>query len=140
MAQSIEVEGLRELNRAIRKAADKDLPKRMGQANKSIGELVIRRLHPRPQPEAVGAGAGSSVRPSASKREVLLRVGGKHRSYDSEKATKMAQWGKKRVPIRGRAPKRPYIKRTLDDHYNEITKAYLDAIADAMRPAVWKAD
>lgn len=138
--KAIEVDGLRELNRALRRSADTDLPKRLGQANKAIGQLVIDRVQPRPQPEAVGQGAGSSIRPSASKREVLLRVGGKHRESDNEQTTKVRQWGKKVVPIRGRAPKRPYIKQTLEDHYDEITAAYLEAIADAMRPAVWKAE
>lgn len=127
---AIEVDGLREFNAAVRRAVDSDLPKRIGQANKEIGKLVISRLHPRPDAEAVGAGAGASVRPSASKREVLLRVGGKHR----DSSAPLAQWGKRRVPIRGRAPKRPYIKQTAEDHYDEISAAYLAALANAMAP------
>src|SRR5690606_36444435 len=71
VAAYIEVEGLKEFNRAVRAAKDKQLDKRIGQANKKIGQLVIDRLSPSPDPRAIGAGRGATVRPSASKREVL---------------------------------------------------------------------
>lgn len=136
-SEAIQVEGLRELNREIRRSVDRELPKRMGQANKSIGELVIARLSPRPDPAAVGEGAGSTVRPSASKREVLLRVGGAHRAG---KAPRM-QWGKRPVRQPGvPAPKRPYIRQTVDRYYDEITGAYLGAIEQAMGPAFYDSD
>jgi len=141
--QAIEVEGLRELNKTIRRATDRDLPKRMGLANKAIGQLVISRLFPRPDPAAVGLGGGTTVRPSASKREVLLRIGGAHRANDSiPKPTQsknryaLAYWGKRAGPFAfQRRPKRPNIIGTVDSNRREIEKAYLEAIDQAMSGA-----
>jgi len=130
--QAIEVEGLRELNKTIRRSTDRDLPKRMGLANKAIGQLVISRLFPRPDPAAVGLGGGTTVRPSASKREVLLRIGGAHRAGRAP----LMQWGKRLGrPIRSPAPPRPHIIGTVDSNRREIEKAYLEAIDQAMSGA-----
>jgi len=130
--QAIEVDGLRELNKAIRRSTDRDLPKRMGLANKAIGALVISRLFPRPDPAAVGVGGGSTIRPSASKREVLLRIGGAHRA----RGAPQMQWGKRLGrPIRSPAPPRPHIIGTVDKNRREIDKAYLKAIDQAMSGA-----
>lgn len=126
----LEVDGLREFNRAVRRSVDDDLPKRIGRANKAIGELVITRLRPRPEPAAVGAGRGAEVRASASKREVQLRVGGAHR-----KVVPQQQWGKNPVRSFRRAPQRPYIVETADRNYDEISDRYLTAIAAALDPA-----
>lgn len=132
---AIEVEGLRELNQAIRKSVDRDLPKRMGQANKAIGQRFISDwLDPKPNPAAVGTGAGAAVRPSASKREVLLRVGGAHRAGK----TPQMQWGRRPVGGVGSKPPRPYIIRSAEKHQSEIEKAWLDAISDAMSSAFYK--
>jgi len=130
--QAIEVDWLRELNKAIRRSTDRDLPKRMGLANKAIGALVISRLFPRPDPAAVGVGGGSTIRPSASKREVLLRIGGAHRA----RGAPQMQWGKRLGrPIRSPAPPRPHIIGTVDKNRREIDKAYLEAIDQAMSGA-----
>lgn len=134
MAAYIEVEGLKEFNRAVRAAKDKELNKRIGQANKKIGQLVISRLSPSPDPRAVGAGRGATVRPSASKREVLLRVGGGHRAAGA--FTNMQPWGAKRVARPGtNTPPRPFIQGTADQNFDEIGDAWMDAIMDAFRPA-----
>lgn len=129
----IEVDGLRELNLAVRRAVDSDLPKRMGLANKAIGELVISKLSPSPDPAAVGIGAGATVRASASKREVLLRVGGAHRAKPP-----LSVWGKRRSIGFGRSvPKRPFITETARRHEDEIADAYLHAVANALSPAFY---
>lgn len=133
--KAIEVEGLRELNKAIRKAVDTDLPKRMAQANKKIGELVISKLEPRPVPEAVGAGAGSAIRPSASLKGVLIRVGGKHRT-----GAPGQQWGRVHVSSIGAAPARPFILGSAAAHEPEIAEAYLEGVIEAMEPAFHEAD
>lgn len=126
---TIEVEGLREFQRVVRRAVDRDLPKRLGQANKRVGELIISRLNP--DPAAVGAGKGATVRPSASRREVLLRVGGAHRPKPP-----LSVWGVRQVLRVGqRAPQRPYIKGTAEAHMDQIAAAYLTGIAQAMDPA-----
>lgn len=130
---AIELEGIRDFNKAIRKSVDRDLPKRIGQANKSIGRLIITKL-PQAGPHAVGAGAGATVRPSATKREVLLRVGGKHRATRaSDDGTKLRvqQWGKREVgPFA--AGQRPSIIGTVLEHRKKIQKAYFRAIEKAM--------
>lgn len=125
----IRIEGLREFQRAARRAVDSDLPKRLGRAHKHIGALVIRRLRPSPDPAAVGEGAGASVRPSASRREVLLRVGGKHRDGH----TPYMQWGRRPGRRLDRnAPARPYIRQTVERNRDEIESAYLQAVSDAL--------
>lgn len=131
MAGAIEVHGLKEFQAASRRAVDSELPKRLGQAHKRIGELVISKLQPRPEPSATGTGAGAAVRASAAKREVLLRVGGSHR-----RKPPLSVWGRNRVTRVGLAtPKRPYIRQTIDRHEDEIGKAYLEAISRAMSGA-----
>lgn len=128
----IEVVGLRELNRAVSRSVDRDLPKRMGQANKQVGRLVISRLKPKPDPAAVGRGAGASVRPSATRREVLLRVGGSHRAGN----TPRMQWGRRPARRPGeRAPARPHIQKTARDNIRDIGDLHLRAISEAMSPA-----
>ena len=130
----IEVEGLKEFNRAVRMAKDKALDKRIGQANKKIGQLVIDRLAPALDPAAVGAGRGATPRASASKREVLLRVGGAHRAAGPN--TRMQPWGAKRVtPVGKPTPPRSFIQGTAAEHFDEIGDAWMDAIIEAFSPA-----
>lgn len=122
---------------AIRRSVDSDLPKRIGKANKKVGRKFIDEwLHPKPDPAAVGEGAGSTVRPSASKREVLLRVGGAHRAGH----TPEAPWGKRPVRPFRPAPKRPYIRESVDRHEDEIRDFWLEAISEAMDPAFHDTD
>lgn len=121
--------------RAVRRSSDTDLPKRLGQANKEIGQRFISEwLHPKPDPQAVGEGRGAAVRPSASKREVLLRVGGGHRADH----TPQMQWGKRLGrPIRRKAPPRPYIRESVERHRPQIMDAWLEAVSKAMGPAFY---
>jgi hypothetical protein len=136
-AGGIRVEGLKEFQSASRRAADRELPKCLGQAHRHIGELVISRLSPAPDPMAVGAGAGAAVRASASKRDVLLRVGGAHRA--SGAYTRMQPWGRTRVGRIGiLRPARPHIRGTIDKYRSEIENAYLQAVSDAMSGAFAK--
>ena len=123
---------LKAFQRAVRRSTDRELPKRLGQANKSVGQLVIDRLQPRPDPAAVGTGAGASVRASASRREVLLRVGGAHRANHAPQK----QWGKKpgASPFGRRGP-RPYIRQTVEDNRRDIEEAWIDATLAAMSGA-----
>ena len=130
----ISVDGLKEFQRDARRSTDTELPKRLGRAHKHIGQLVIDRLSPSPDPAAVGQGGGSGVRASASKRDVLLRVGGKHRAGHSPEK----QWGRQVVRPFSRAPKRPHIRGTVDRYADEIGDEYLEAISAAMSGAFAK--
>ena len=133
----VNTEDLKRFQRAVRQSTDTELPKRLGQANKSVGQLVIDRLAPRPDAAAVGTGAGASVRASASKREVLLRVGGAHRAG----RTPQMQWGKRPGPNPfGRRPKRPFIRETVERHRKEIEDAWIDATLAAMSGAFAKTE
>ena len=134
MSKAIEVEGLKEFQAATRRAVDRELPSRLGQAHREIGELVISKLSPAPDPAAVGAGKGAAVRASASKRDVILRVGGTHRA--SGPYTKMQPWGARRVVRPGTTVgPRPHIRGTIDKHADEVSNAYLKAISNAMSGA-----
>lgn len=120
------------LQSALRHAADRELPKRMGRANKHVGLLVKRRVDAKSVPTAVGIGRGAEVRPSSSRREVLLRVGGTHRAGNVPRA----QWGLRmgRNP-RQAAPERPYIRQIVEDNRDEIEREWLDAVEAAMSGA-----
>lgn len=120
----IRIEGWRELQREISRATDKDLPKQIGRVHKEIGEMVISRL----RPPAVGEGRGASVRPSATRREVTLRVGGGHRDI------RALQWGRRQVWPGGDAPDRPDIIGTARRHEDEIADALLAGIEKALKP------
>lgn len=120
----IRIEGWRELQREISRASDKDLPKRIGAAHKEIGEMVISRL----RPPSVGEGRGRSVRPSATRREVTLRVGGGHRDIRAR------QWGRRQTWPGGDAPERPDILGTARRHEDEIVDALLAGVEKALKP------
>lgn len=120
----------------IRIAAQRDLPKNMGQAHKEIGQFIISRMD-YADPGAVGTGRGSVVRPSASKRDVLLRVGGSHRA--SGPYTKMQPWGRLRVVRPGtQTPDRPHIWGTIWDNKRDIEKVYAEKVGKAMSPVFAK--
>jgi hypothetical protein len=125
----IQVEGLAELQAAIR-AAEGKLPKALGDAHKEIGRFIIGKL-PDGNPHAVGAGSGATVRPSATKRDVILRVGGSHRGV------RRMQWGKKEVqPFEAG---RPYIIGTVEDNQAAIEDKFLDEYLQALGPAFYSA-
>lgn len=133
----IELVGLKQFQRAARKSTDTELPKRLGEAHRHIGQMVIDRLSPRPDPAAVGQGRGAAVRPSATKREVLLRAGGAHRAGRPH----AMRWGKERGPNPfTRRPARPHIKGTVDKHRKQIEKEYLKAVTAAMDGAFAETD
>lgn len=121
----IEVEGYKEFQAAARKAQSA-LPKKLGQIHKDIGALVISRLHP----PAVGSGAGARVRPSASVREVLIRVGGGWRNNDPRKL----QWGKTQEFPDGNPPQRPDILGTARRYQGQIEDMLLRGIEENFKP------
>lgn len=135
MAAPIEIEGYKEFVKAARKAADTSIPTKIGEAHKEVGRFVIDKLHPKPSPFAVGEGAGSSVRPSASKREVLLRVGGGWRDNPALQWGKRQQWNGDVQP-----PKRPFIIGTARKNSVHIELMLMKAIKEACRPAFWKVE
>lgn len=135
------VEGLDDFNRAVRHAADQGLGKRMGQANKLVGQFVTRELTPAPRAATVGQGRGADVRASASKRDVILRAGGAHRAHSDPQITRMRQWGKKPVnPFNQPRNARPYILRSALDRQDQVEQFWLEAVSQAMDPAFHKTE
>ncbi len=126
----IEVEGLKELQAAIKRAQGK-LPASIGEAHKEVGRFVIGKLPPG-NPNAVGAGSGATVRPSATKREVILRVGSGARTASKN------QWGK--VPVQPFVSGRPYIVGTIKDNQDAIEQMFLDQIIKALEPAFYSVE
>lgn len=122
----------KDLQRAMRHAADTELPKRMGRANRSIGEIVKQLVDRKSDTAAVGMGRGATVRPSSSKREVKVRVGGAHRAGNVPRE----QWGQRmgRNP-RQNAPPRPYIREIVEENRDDIEREWLDAVEAAMSGA-----
>lgn len=122
MQPRLQIEGVRELNRLLKQVGGKELQKELGQVHKRIGEMVISRLGG--AATGVGTGAGSTIRPSAVTREVVLRVGGSHRSK------RVQQWGKR--PIMPH-PHRPHLIGAANEIQDQIEEAYLSGVDAIVR-------
>lgn len=126
----LKVEGVRDLNRLLRRVGGKELQKELGEVHKRVGEIVIRRLGGKAT--GVGSGRGEAIRPSAATREVLLRVGGSHRSGTGVPVRKR-QWGRVQTWPGGQPPSRPDIIGAANDEEKRITDTYLDGVDDIIR-------
>lgn len=109
----LEIDGMDEIRRTLRAAGGMELQKELGQVHKHIGTMVIRQAGG--ADTNVGEGAGSTLRPSASSREVLLRVGGAHRDSNAE------QWGKQQT---WPPPERPNIIGSAEEIQDKIEDEY----------------
>lgn len=121
----LKVEGVRELNRLLKEAGGRDLQKELGQVHKQVGQMVIDRAGG--ANTGVGAGAGARIRPSSATREVVLRVGGKHRATWG----RVGRWGKRWT---GREQgKRPHLIGAAMDIRDPITDTYLEGVEKILR-------
>lgn len=118
----VRVEGMDETRKVLRAAGGKELQKQLGEVHKDIGRMVIRQAGG--AKTGVGQGAGSTLRPSAAAREVVIRMGGKHRDDRRE------QWGKQQI---WPPPERPHVIKAAEDITGEIEKAYLDGVEQIFR-------
>jgi len=135
----IQVFGLRELQLAIKRQQG-ELPKALGKVHKDIGTFIIGKL-PAADPHAVGSGSGATVRPSATKREVLLRAGSgarEARASGRGVSVKAEQWGSR--PVQPYIKGRPYIVGTIEENEDEIEQRFLDAMTEILGPAFFKAE
>ena len=113
----IEVEGLKEFQSDLKRQMGK-LPAEIGQIHKEVGQFIIGKL-PEGDPHAVGMGSGATVRPSATKRDVVLRVGGAHRDPGKD----YMQWGKQVVqPFESG---RPFIVGAIQDNQEQIEEMFM---------------
>lgn len=116
------IEGHRDLTRRLQQIGGKELKKEYGQVHKRIGERVIREAGGKQT--TVGAGRGASMRPSASVRDIMIRVGGTHRE------SRLDQWGVREVWPGGMPPERPHIIGAAEDIQGEIMDMYEEGVAD----------
>lgn len=124
------VEGLDELRATLRRFRGPEMTKQLGQVHKRIGEIVIARAGG--AQTGVGAGTGATIRPSASVREVQLRVGGRFRARFGA----WRQWGQEQY---GKPyPPRPYLIGAAESASDEILDAYLDGVQAVVAP--WKVE
>lgn len=121
------IEGHRDLSRRLNQIGGKELRKEYGQVHKRIGERVIREAGGKQT--GVGAGRGASIRPSASTREIQVRVGGPHR--ESAKA----QWGVRQQWPGGDPPDRPHLIGAATSIQGEIMQMYEDGVAEVAQKA-----
>jgi hypothetical protein len=135
---TIRIEGLKELQAGLRNAENK-LPKALGEAHKEIGRFIIGKI-PQGSANAVGAGSGSELRASATKRDVILRAGSAHRAAIGVKRhipTRFAQWGKTEVqPFAKRA--RPYIVGFIEKNADEIMDVFAEEYRKVLEDACYQ--
>lgn len=125
MSFGVEVEGIRELTRALAKI-DPALRKELGQRNKDIGERIIAKAWPKPT--NVGTGAGARPRPSASANVLRIQAGG---SWRAQHVPQQA-WGNRYQP---RTTERPYLVRQMEVDLPHVEAEYFDAIRDVAAKA-----
>lgn len=125
MGFGVELEGVRDLTRAINKI-DPELRKELGRRNKEIGERIIAKAGPKPT--TVGAGAGARPRASASANVLRIVAGGSWRAS----AVPAAQWGSRYAP---RTVERPYLLRQMEVDMAHVEAEYFDAIAQVAHKA-----
>lgn len=123
----VEIEGLTEVRTAFKRLGGPELVKQLGQVHKRIGEIVIGRAGG--TATGVGEGAGSTIRPSARTKDIVLVVGGRHRATFG----RWRQWGIRQVfPPPGH---RPYLIGAALAAEQEIYDAYLDGV-NAVNPGM----
>lgn len=125
MAARIVVEGLTELRATFRRLGGGEMTRQLGHVHKRVGEVVIAAAGG--ADTGVGHGTGATIRPSASTREVLLRVGGSHRAPFGA----WRQWGVNQV---WPPPDRPYLIEAAEESADDILDAYLDGVRAVARP------
>lgn len=120
MPAHIEIEGLRELQRGLRRI-DKELTNELKKANKDAGEAVVEAARPE-APELTGKLKGS-LRAANKVREAEVRLGGAKVPWAGP-----IHFG---WPARNIEPD-PFVYRALDKRRDEVRDAYMKRI-DALR-------
>lgn len=133
----VQFKGNRQFQRQVSRAVDRDLPKRIGQVNKDVGTFVRDRLQPPPTPAAVGASYGATVRPSATRREVILRVGGGHRAdvrWPGQRLSGSRTWWGRSRGNTNVSGQRPNIIGTAEQHEDTIVRMLAEGYERALKP------
>src|SRR5512139_869930 len=129
----IQIEGLAELQAAIKRQQGK-LPAAIGEAHKEVGRFVIGKV-PAGDSHAVGAGSGATIRPSATKRDVIIKVG------HGARTAAYQQWGKRVINPPAPGPgSRPHIVGAIEQNQEAIEQKFMDEIIKALEPAFYSAE
>lgn len=121
MVARASIEGLPQLRAKFRKAGP-EFDRELGQLHREMGRVWIGWVGG--AQTGVGEGAGSTIRPSATKREVLLRVG------HSRRSKKVRQWGQTQVMPH---PGRPNILGAAEGRRWEIERRYVQGLKRVIR-------
>jgi hypothetical protein len=121
MSARMVIDGIPETRELLRDIGGKALERELGWVHKTVGQLIIWRLGG--ASTGVGRGRGETIRPSASVRQVELRVGGAHRSR------RVQQWGIKSVRPH---PIRPHIIGAAHDIEPLIIRTYEQGVQQAI--------
>ena len=119
MAQHVQIEGLKDLQKALRIAGSKDLKKELRQAQKSSAEIVSRRAKVL-APHVSGKLAGS-IRAGASMRSGYVKAGSKRVPYAGP-----IHFGWKRRNI---APN-PFLFEALAASHSKVVKEHQKSMDD----------
>lgn len=125
----VEVEGLDELRRALRKLGDTELPKGLKQANKSAAQLVVDAALPHVPVGPTGR-LKKSVRALASQREARVKAGGARVPYAAA-----VHWGTRARPgLRGphNIARRPFIYEAAARVRDRAMEEYVDVLQELM--------
>lgn len=134
----IEVEGARELARAIREIGDKDLQKALRLANKSAAAVVAVEAQGR-APVRTGW-LRNSIRPTATQKGGSVKVGGGKVPYANT-----IIWGRKSGNVgsppgnrRGRNPVtgQPFPQEALEARQAEVVEIYQRKVAEVIDAAL----
>lgn len=120
---AIKIEGLRDFQAALR-AADRNLPKELGAANKEIAEIVAREARRR-APEKTGR-LKKSIRGLKVQRSAVVRMGGARVPY-----APIQEFG---WPARGIASQ-AFLYPAIASTRAEVIEAYGEMIDKLMRRA-----
>jgi len=119
----VRIEGVRELTLLLT-LLKPGLEKELGQRNKALGAKIIAAAFPKPT--SVGAGAGATPRPSASRNVLQIIAGGSWRKHHVQ------QWGQQVVP---RDNARPFILGAGINMLPDIEREYVDALVETAHKA-----
>ena len=115
----IEIDGLKELRKEIRKVGDETLKTAMKEANVAVASLVVPGSKTK-APKASGALA-ASIRVTNTVNYAAIRAGSARIPYAG-----IYEYG---WPARGIKPQR-YVAKTIGEKYREIIKTYEAAIEE----------
>lgn len=134
MADMIQIAGLREFRRDLRKL-DKSLPKGIRAAGNTAADLIVTKAKPRiPTGPAKGGHAKTSLRAASTSSAARVAFGGKRFPY--------APWldfggrvGRRHQTVRPFLKEGRYVWKTYSENKGEVQRVLRDELTDLARAA-----